>query len=273
MSELTTEGFGASLRRRREELGLSLDDVAASTRIRKTYLQALEDENLQALPGGTYAVGFLRIYAGQLGLPVEPLLAAIDDGDTLPEGSERPAAGRSSRRRLQKVKRDGGRGRRIVVLLVLLVASAAAYLSIKVSVPTGPPPPVPPAAETIKSPAAPAAPAAVAVPAASPPAAPVAGPGEAPPASVEFTVIPPGGAVVRMLTTGNGMAKVSLDQQEVREYPLLPEQTLHWKVSHSLAVECSTPGLLRLWVDQQEVPVAELAAFILVRAPAPAVRP
>src|SRR5512139_2385746 len=136
MTELKTEGFGASLRRRREELGLSLDDVAASTRIRKTYLQALENENLQVLPGASYAIGFLRIYARQLELPVEPLLAALGDGDPAAAGFAGPASGHEARRHWQTGKRAKGRGRRTLLLLgILALLVVAAVLSWRMRAP------------------------------------------------------------------------------------------------------------------------------------------
>ncbi len=77
MTEYQLSGFGETLRSRREQLGLSLNDVAVRTRVRKAYLQALEEENLAALPGSAYAIGFLRIYAKHMGLAVEPLAVAL----------------------------------------------------------------------------------------------------------------------------------------------------------------------------------------------------
>lgn len=262
MSEINQLRFGASLRQRREELKLSLDDVAASTRIRKTYLQALEEENLGALPGIAYTIGFLRIYARQLGLPAEPLLSSLagTDADDL---AVLPSVGGDYSQPSRKGKRKGRGGRLLLVLLMLLLAAVAAtYIFMKpgvsvVSTPqetTAPPEssPVPAAAQPQPQPQA-------NVPAAAPQAAP-----EQPVVPVaELPVLPGGGAVVRMLPVSAGIMKVSLDNQEQREYQLLPEQSLNWKVTGSLACELSTPGLVRVWVDQQEIAVAEYPAFLL----------
>lgn len=68
--------------------------------------------------------------------------------------------------------------------------------------------------------------------------------------------------MVRMLPISAGLMKVSLDSQEQREYQLQPDQSLNWKVTRSLACELSAPGLVRVWVDQQEVAVAEYPAFV-----------
>jgi transcriptional regulator with XRE-family HTH domain len=60
--------LGNSLRDARERRGLSYADVERDTRIRPRYLRALEEETFDALPGQTYAKGFLREYADFLGL-------------------------------------------------------------------------------------------------------------------------------------------------------------------------------------------------------------
>jgi cytoskeleton protein RodZ len=59
---------GADLRAARERLGWSLVDVAETLRIRRVYLQALEEGRLDELPGNAYAVAFARTYASRLGL-------------------------------------------------------------------------------------------------------------------------------------------------------------------------------------------------------------
>jgi hypothetical protein len=60
--------LGSSLHEARVRRGLELAQVAAETRIRTRYLQALEDERFELLPGSVYAKGFLRAYADYLGL-------------------------------------------------------------------------------------------------------------------------------------------------------------------------------------------------------------
>ncbi len=60
--------LGEELREGRLALGLSIEDVAASTRIRRPYLVALEEGRVRDLPAPAYAVGFVRTYAKALGL-------------------------------------------------------------------------------------------------------------------------------------------------------------------------------------------------------------
>jgi len=64
---------GADLSAARERLGWSLEDVAASLRIRLHFLNALERGRVADLPGNTYALGFLRTYAAALGLDPDEL--------------------------------------------------------------------------------------------------------------------------------------------------------------------------------------------------------
>ncbi|WP_419728701.1 helix-turn-helix domain-containing protein [Lichenicola sp.] len=64
---------GAALRVKREQLGWTLPDVAAWLRIKLSYLEALESGQVAKLPGNTYALGFLRAYAGALGLDADDI--------------------------------------------------------------------------------------------------------------------------------------------------------------------------------------------------------
>ena len=80
-----TTTVGQELRRAREVRSLSIEQAAAATRIRPHYLRALESGELDALPSMAQARGFLRAYAGYLGLEPEPLLAQIDSEGVAPE--------------------------------------------------------------------------------------------------------------------------------------------------------------------------------------------
>jgi hypothetical protein len=60
--------IGGSLREARLKRNLTPADVAKAIRIRDRYLQALEEERWELLPGDAYVKGFLRTYADYLGL-------------------------------------------------------------------------------------------------------------------------------------------------------------------------------------------------------------
>jgi cytoskeleton protein RodZ len=60
--------IGQELRGARISKGEDLATISRILKIRKEHLDALEQDNLSALPGRTYAVGFIRAYADYLGL-------------------------------------------------------------------------------------------------------------------------------------------------------------------------------------------------------------
>lgn len=66
--------LGDILRAAREQQGLTLDQVEAALRIRRSYLEALEADNFEALTAPVYAKGFLSNYARYLGLDPEEML-------------------------------------------------------------------------------------------------------------------------------------------------------------------------------------------------------
>jgi cytoskeleton protein RodZ len=66
------ETVGQDLRAARLKSGEDVGVASRALRIRKEHLEALEDDRLEALPGRTYAVGFVRSYADYLGL--DPVL-------------------------------------------------------------------------------------------------------------------------------------------------------------------------------------------------------
>ena len=73
---------GAEIREAREALGWSVEAVAAQLRIRQPYLEAIEAGRVADLPGSAYAVGFLRAYAGIVGLDADALAERFRQGAT-----------------------------------------------------------------------------------------------------------------------------------------------------------------------------------------------
>lgn len=59
---------GEQLRKAREEKKLSLEDVAAQTRIPLRHLASIETGDWDNLPAPTYTIGFAKSYAGAVGL-------------------------------------------------------------------------------------------------------------------------------------------------------------------------------------------------------------
>jgi len=142
-SDTPLETVGQDLRAARLRRGDDLATVSKVLKIRKDHLEALEEDRLDALPGRTYAVGFIRSYADYLGLDtsqcVERFKAEIagrSDSDNTPQVT---VIDEDDHRRLPQ-------GWKIIaavgVLLMLyglyyLIASAASMFS----QPATPPPP------------------------------------------------------------------------------------------------------------------------------------
>ena len=83
---------GQRLRAAREALGISLDDVATSTRIPTRHLTSLETGDFTKLPAPTYSIGFAKSYAGAVGLDRneigEQLRAELGGAHLTPRQSE-----------------------------------------------------------------------------------------------------------------------------------------------------------------------------------------
>ncbi|MET0295076.1 MAG: helix-turn-helix domain-containing protein, partial [Phenylobacterium sp.] len=63
--------IGQALRSIREFRKLSLEAVADTTRVRRAYLQAIEEMQLDKLPSRPFTIGYIRAYASALGLDGE----------------------------------------------------------------------------------------------------------------------------------------------------------------------------------------------------------
>lgn len=135
------ETVGQDLRTARLRRGDDLATVSRALKIRKDHLEALEEDRLEALPGRTYAVGFVRSYADYLGL----------DAVQCVERFKAEIAGRSDQSTQIKVI-DEDEHRRLPqgwVVIAIFVAgvlvAAAYYLAISadqmLTQPVTPPPP------------------------------------------------------------------------------------------------------------------------------------
>jgi cytoskeleton protein RodZ len=70
--------FGERLKRERELREVTLGEITAGTRIAPRFLEALENEEWEKLPGGVFNRGFVRAVSRYLGLDEEAFLAEYD---------------------------------------------------------------------------------------------------------------------------------------------------------------------------------------------------
>lgn len=126
VDEVTGEAgtAGEQLRTARESQGITLEDVAARTRIPTRHLQSIEDGEWDKLPAPTYTLGFAKSYASVVGLD------RVAIGDTL--RAEMGAGALAARPEAQVFEpADPARvmPRWLVILsLLALVGVAAAFL-------------------------------------------------------------------------------------------------------------------------------------------------
>jgi cytoskeleton protein RodZ len=85
---MTHQSVAQKLRQTREQKGIPLEKAHKTTRLRPEYIQALERGDLEALPSLAQARGYLRLYAGFLGLDAESLVAELDAPDAPPPAPE-----------------------------------------------------------------------------------------------------------------------------------------------------------------------------------------
>jgi cytoskeleton protein RodZ len=83
--------FGENLRREREMRGVELREIADATKISLRFLQALESDRPEVLPGGLFPQAFVRQYARYLGLDADKVVADFLYA-TRGDAPERPAA-------------------------------------------------------------------------------------------------------------------------------------------------------------------------------------
>jgi transcriptional regulator with XRE-family HTH domain len=66
------------LKNQREKLGIGLKEIAAITKIRSCYLQAIENEEFEKLPADVYTRGYIKEYARFIGISCEEAMAAYE---------------------------------------------------------------------------------------------------------------------------------------------------------------------------------------------------
>ncbi len=108
---------GRLLRDQREARCLSIDDVAKRLRIRRPYLEAIEQGRFDLLPGAAYIPAFLRAYATHLDLDAEKVVTAYQAAGPVPIA--RPVTLPANFPTLEKRAPIG-----LAVLTVLLVVGA-----------------------------------------------------------------------------------------------------------------------------------------------------
>jgi cytoskeleton protein RodZ len=86
-TDMARGNFGERLKRERELREVSWEELTSATRIGPKFLEALENEDWEKLPGGVFNRGFVRSIARYLGLNEEVLLGEYDLAHGVPAPS------------------------------------------------------------------------------------------------------------------------------------------------------------------------------------------
>lgn len=116
--------IGSYLRQQREKAGVSLEQLAVSTKIRPTLLRSLEEDQLDSLPSGVFMRGFVKAYAAETGFRVDRALELLE-AQTAPEINVTTYA----EPMVPKDEPAGGRFKvaHLLVLVVALLTMLGAY--------------------------------------------------------------------------------------------------------------------------------------------------
>lgn len=85
--------IGAALKAAREFRGLNLQELADATRIRRSYLAAIEEMRIDELPSRPFTIGYIRAYAAALGLDGDAAVERFRRDEPIPDTALRAPIG------------------------------------------------------------------------------------------------------------------------------------------------------------------------------------
>jgi cytoskeletal protein RodZ len=141
--------FGARLKAARVKSGVSLREIATTTKISVAALEALEREDYSRLPGGIFSRAFIRAYALQVGLEpeatVNEFLTELQRFERESKVATRIEITPEDQEFLERQRRAQRWLKLVAVLLFLTAIAIAAWQtrSLWQTPPPSPPPPAP----------------------------------------------------------------------------------------------------------------------------------
>ena len=231
--------LGNRLRELREAKGVSLDDIARSTRVGRRHLEALETDTWAELPAPVFVKGFIRAYCDFLDAPPDEPLRLYQEASGEPVKAER----------VQHVARavPSRRTGPLVVSVILFLALGASLFALRVGLKgsTRQAPPQTTASAPARVDPAPApAPAPVAT-------APVA-PGQ--PALVPAVEPKPPGQRLVMRAVEPTWIRVQVDEGQVAEELLQAGAVREWTAARRFILTVGNAGGLELELNGKRIP-------------------
>jgi cytoskeletal protein RodZ len=126
--------IGQALRAVREFRGLTLDELAESTRIRRAYLADLEALRLDRLPSRPFTIGYIRAYADALGLDAEAAVERFKADEPVLDEPLRAPVGVGETRDRRAVAIIAG----VVVILAAIILWNVAQRAMNANAPPSP---------------------------------------------------------------------------------------------------------------------------------------
>jgi cytoskeletal protein RodZ len=116
--------FGRYLLRERDLRGLSPEDVARVTRLAQAVIDAIESGDPERMPPRGYLVGYLRSYAGAVGLDPDDVVLRYQEAAGLEDPEPVPGPARAGARSVAAPSRASRRRLAIAAVVVLLLVAA-----------------------------------------------------------------------------------------------------------------------------------------------------
>ena len=122
------DDFGAKLRNAREGRGISLRQIASSTRIPVAALEALERNDVSRLPAGVFSRGFVRSYAAEVGLDPDTVLNEFVDRFHGEASATEHGSAPEGELAFERHKQHAARVFIVAVLLMLVISAVVVYV-------------------------------------------------------------------------------------------------------------------------------------------------
>jgi cytoskeletal protein RodZ len=113
--------LGALLRKARMEKKISLEDLQETTKIRKAYLEAIEEGNYKVLPGNFYVRAFIKSYSEAVGLDPNEVLRLYQSVIPSPEPEHvEPIRSKRTTRNTERISRWASNAMMISFVVLIL---------------------------------------------------------------------------------------------------------------------------------------------------------
>ena len=230
--------LGIRLRELREAKGVSLDDIARSTRVGKRHLEALESETWSELPSPVFVKGFIRAYC-------DFLEASADE----PLGLYREVTGETVKPdRLQSAMRTPPARRvgPLMVSLVLFIALGASLFALRIGLKSSP--------RATPAVSAPARGNPESVPSAKTPAAASTTAVAVQPAPAPAEEPRSGGQRLLLRAVELTWIRVQVDEGQVTEELMQPGAVREWTAARKFVLTVGNAGGLELDLNGRRIP-------------------